>query len=107
MGIDLSFTLEAGMRGSSFKNARLLVRKRKPGGKAANDIIMVKDFDSSYRCKNYIDGLLTVSRLMFENNNENGEAEKWVLEQLSNTPDTMYMPSMDNHGYTYNYNYII
>jgi hypothetical protein len=69
-------------------NAKLIVRKCKPGRKIATEVILVKEFDTGYKCKDYIDGLLIVSNLMFSNEpQESNKAELWFLEQLNNTPD--------------------
>lgn len=87
--IDLSFTIEAGMYGGFIdKNAKLIVRKRMPSSKIAKNVIIVKEFNNSYKCKDFIDALLMIAIRMFKNESkESNKAELWFLEQLNNTPD--------------------
>jgi len=80
--VDLSFTLEAGSQyGIVNKNARLIVRKRDDGKKVANKVLFVREFQSSYLAKNFVDALLFSARLLY--GKRSVEAEAWFIEQLS------------------------
>jgi len=87
--MDLSFTIEAAYSGGyAPRNAKLIVRKAEPGKKIAKTVILTKEFRTGYQCKDYIDSLLYVSMIMFENELEDSNRpELWFLEQLNNTKD--------------------
>ena len=84
--INLSFTIEYGRYGGLVnKNAVLLVRKAVNGSKVANTVLLKREFKASWVAKSFLDNLLGLANIMYDSNNE-FNAEKWVLEQLSNYP---------------------
>jgi hypothetical protein len=77
--VDLSFTLEPGRRGGYInRNATLTVRKKKPGANVATEVVLERDFPSSYVAKGIIDALLLTCHVI----KTKEEAQDWFMKQL-------------------------
>ena len=81
--VDFSFVVQSGRRGSIVnKNARLIVkRKTKVDGKTFTEVLVTKEFKSSWWAKLMVDSLLTITSEMFRNQKD---AEAFLINTLRN-----------------------
>jgi len=82
--VDLSFTIISGIRGNvgTIKNPKLIIRKKPVDGKVANQIILIKEFQSVWRTKYVIDALLALTRVLYKD--KMPEAEQFIIETIKN-----------------------
>lgn len=83
--LDLAFEVRAGMRNRIIsRNPVLEIKARREGERYHKEILLSKEFNSTWKAKHALDCLLYIMQLQ---NKSPEDARNWLLEQVSAIPD--------------------